>query len=262
MPAVVVFLSTLLFASVFSFSLVIPGSAIAQDDVPHSISSFRQAKKLAAKVYADHRESFYCGCNFNKKKLVDAESCGYSPRKSAKRGKRIEWEHIVPAHAFGHSRQCWREPSAFAACHRNNGKILSGRKCCNKVDPVFRAMAADLYNLAPAVGELNGDRANFSFGMLNKERRAYGSCDFEVDFKRRTAEPPPEVRGDIARTYFYFQQTYGLRISKKQRRLFEIWNRNDPVDRWEHTRALRIEKIQGNQQHFVNPGLATNQHNY
>ncbi len=209
------------------------------DDLPHTIRNFSEAKRLAAEVYSDHRQSFYCGCSYNDKKQVDAASCGYRARKSTTRGKRIEWEHVVPAHALGHSRQCWRKP----ICTSSKGRPYKGRRCCEKVDPQFRAMVSDLRNMVPAVGELNGDRSNFSFSMLEGEPRRYGACDFEVNPQLRKAEPMPSVRGDIARTYFYMQQNYGLPISDKQRRLFDAWDRADPVDEWERQRLSRIETI-------------------
>ena len=96
-------------------------------------------------------------------------------------------------------------------------------------------------NLVPAVGELNGDRSNYRFGMIPGEPRAYGACDFEVDFKARVVEPRPEVRGDIARIYFYMAERYGLRISSRQKRLFEAWDKQDLVDAWEAERVRRIE---------------------
>ena len=224
----------------FGFGLlllaVLPALA---DDLPHSIRNFSQAKRLAAEVYADNRQTFYCGCNYNDKKQVDAASCGYTPRKNSKRGQRVEWEHVVPAHALGHTRQCWREP----ICTNSKGKAYKGRLCCERIDPQFRAMVSDLRNLVPAVGELNGDRSNFSFSMLEGEPRHYGACDFEVDHPLRKAEPMPAIRGDIARTYFYMEQTYSLPISDKQRRLFEAWDRSDPPDAWEQLRNQRIHAI-------------------
>ena len=147
----------------------------------------------------------------------------------------------MPAWAFGHTRQCWREPEAFAACKKKSGKYQSGRKCCRKVDDVFRAMEGDLHNLVPAVGELNSDRSNFSFGMVAGEPRKYGSCDFEVDFKHRTVEPMAEVQGNIARVYFYMSKKYDLRMSKKQQKLFQVWNKQDPQDSWEREKLIRIE---------------------
>jgi deoxyribonuclease-1 len=58
-----------------------------------------------------------------------------------------------------------------------------------------------MYNLVPAVGEINALRSNYSFGIIPGERREFGECDMEI--KNRKAEPPPNVRGDIARIYFY-----------------------------------------------------------
>ncbi len=209
-------------------------------------SSFSAAKRiLDRQIYTGNdRVTFYCGCDYapapnpnkpSRTRLTpDADSCGLKPRKNADRAGRIEWEHIVPAWEFGHQLQCWQK---------------GGRKACQK-DPKFRMMEADLYNLVPAVGELNGDRSNHRFGMIAGEPRKYGACDFEVDFKQRVAEPPKSVRGDIARTYFYMADRYGLRISRKQRQLFEAWSRTDPVDDAERARAKRIEATQGNGNRF------------
>lgn len=210
-------------------------------------SSFASAKKILARdlYQSDDRITFYCGCRFddqpipgkpNRMRLTPlADSCGLQPRKNANRAARIEWEHVVPAWEFGHQLQCWQD---------------GGRKGCRK-DPIFRRMEADLYNLVPAVGELNGDRSNYRFGMIEGEARSYGRCDFEVDFKARVAEPPENVRGDIARTYFYMEDRYGLKISRKQRQLFEAWARMDPVDSSELQRARRIAAIQGYSNPFV-----------
>lgn len=76
-------------------------------------------------------------------------------------------------------------------------------------------MESDLYNLVPAVGEINGLRSNYSFAMIPGEKREFGACDMEM--KDRKAEPPPEVKGDIARTYYYMHWAYSGHdvISKK-----------------------------------------------
>ena len=71
--------------------------------------SFNKAKKILLKeVYHDHRVTFYCGCEFTADKKV-SHSNGYVPKKAWKRSHRLEWEHIVPAHAFGQSFVEWRE---------------------------------------------------------------------------------------------------------------------------------------------------------
>lgn len=227
------------FISALGALCIFSSMALFAEEPPHTLQSFSKAKRLAAEVYSGKQQTFYCGCSYDRKKRVDAESCGYTPRKNIKRGKRIEWEHVVPAHVFGHTRQCWREK----ICHDSKGRAYKGRRCCEKIDKQFRAMVSDLHNLVPAVGELNGDRSNFSFTQLEGEPREYGACDFEVDFKARRVEPRPDVRGDIARTYRYMQRTYGLPISAKQDKLFTAWEKSDPIDNWELQRRERIEQI-------------------
>ncbi|WP_201265477.1 endonuclease [Mariprofundus sp. EBB-1] len=226
---------------------LMPITAFADTSGNVSGNSFRQAKKQLVHVYSDHRTSFYAGCAYGKKGHVKASSCGYKARKNKKRGKKIEWEHVVPAWAFGHALQCWQN----TVCTTSKGKAYKGRKCCGRSNDTFRAMESDMHNLVPAIGELNGDRSNFRYGMISGESRRYGDVDFEVDFKHRVAEPAMNVRGDIARTYFYMEKVYGLNISKKQRRLFDVWNREDPVDAWEVWRNKKIMALQGNSNPFV-----------
>lgn len=59
------------------------------------------------------------------------------------------------------------------------------------------------------------------------------------------------MRGDIARTYFYMEDRYGLKLSRKQRQLFEAWSKMDPVDPVEQRRARSIAAIQGHENPFV-----------
>lgn len=193
--------------------------------------SFRSAKSLAMKIYDDRRQTFYCGCDFTRTKKIQPKRCGYKVYKQATRGARVEFEHIVSAWEFGHQRQCWQK---------------GGRKHCERNDKIFKAIEADLHNLVPSVGELNAARSNFQYAMLAGETKHYGKCDFEVDTKRRRAEPMPSVRGNIARTYFYMADRYHLRLSPQQQKLFMAWHKQDPVDNWELERNRRIEKNQGN----------------
>lgn len=104
---------------------------------------------------------------------MDLKSCGVIPRKNTKRAKQVEAEHVFPAHQFGNFRKCWREPEKVC------DKKMSGRKCCEKADPIFESAHNDLHNLFPAVGEVNGDRSNFNCGMISGEKRSYGKCNIE-----------------------------------------------------------------------------------
>ncbi|MCL6418134.1 endonuclease [Aestuariirhabdus sp. Z083] len=201
-------------------------------------TNFSSAKKQAREIYADNPNSFYCNCRYRsqqKKLIPDLDDCGYEVRKQPKRAERIEWEHVVPAWALGHQRQCWQ-----------NG----GRKACRK-DAEFRQMEADLHNLVPAIGEINGDRSNYRFSLLGKRPKLYGACDFKVDFKARKAEPPESVRGEIARIYLYMHEKYGLSMSDAQQRLLLDWHRRYPVNDWERTRNQRVQAMQGDSNHWV-----------
>ncbi len=185
--------------------LVLIGFSIsAQERGNTKIDSFSKSKKILAKLYKQHQITFYCGCKY-KKKIVDHASCGYKPKspfyKSGKkntRAYRIEWEHIVPAHAFGQSFKEWRDGDP--KCKSSKGKPYKGRKCAG-MNKDFARMEADLYNLVPAIGEVNGNRSNYSMAIIPGEIREYGSCDVEIE--GRKVEPTEGIRGNIARTYLY-----------------------------------------------------------
>ena len=123
--------------------------------------------------------------------------------------------------------------------------------CREKVNEEFKRMQADMYNLYPAIGEVNGRRSNYSMAIINGEKREFGTCDVEI--KNKKVEPKESIRGEIARTYLYMDSVYPGRgiISKKNRKLFDAWNKSDPVDEWECERAKRIGKIQGNMNEVV-----------
>ena len=230
-------------------TMVFTTPTLADPNGNTTIQSFGKAKKnLLKQVYYDHLKTFYCGCPFTMQKKV-VPSGRYTPKRANKRSQRIEWEHIVPAHAFGQSFIEWRE--GHPDCVTKKGKAFKGRNCASKVNLQYRLMQSDMYNLVPAVGEINGLRSNYSYAMIPGEKRQFGSCDMEIENQK--AEPAPHIRGNIARTYMYMDWAYpghGV-ISKRNRKLFEAWDKMDPVDEWERERCRRIERIQGNGNPFV-----------
>ena len=136
------------------------------------ITSFSKSKKLLQKVYKDHPFTLYCGCSFKGKK-PNLSSCGYVPKKDRKRANRIEWEHVVPAHAFGQSFSEWR--NGHPKCVSKKGKKFKGRKCAQKVNEGYRRMQEDMFNLYPAIGEVNGRRSNYSMGIIEGEKWEFGN---------------------------------------------------------------------------------------
>lgn len=209
-------------------------------------SNFSKAKEVAREsIYYDQNQkkqgTIYCGCDWEwagkSGGRVNLASCGYKVRTQQNRAMRIEWEHIVPAWVFGHQRQCWQ-----------NG----GRAHCVKTDPVFGKIEADLHNLAPSIGEVNGDRSNFSFGQLPAQAPyQYGQCRSRVDFPSRTFEPRNEVKGQVARVYFYLHDRYNLSMSRQQQQLLMAWDKAYPPTSWEIERDNRIARIVGYHNPFV-----------
>jgi len=226
--------------SLLFLSLIVATSSFASGPL-----TFDEAKIIAKRdVFFDQaggdQGELYCGCKWKwvgkTGGRVDHSSCGYEVRKQENRAVRTEWEHIVPAWTFGHQRQCWQS---------------GGRKNCVATDPVFRAMEADLFNLYPAVGEVNGDRANYNYGIVSGASAQYGQCDTRIDFGTRTAEPRNEVKGLVARTSFYMFDRYNLNMSRQQQRLLMAWNNQYPATAWERERNERIARLVGYSNPFV-----------
>lgn len=200
---------------------------------------FSEAKRLAQRIYSDESQTFYCGCPLRwqgGKGISDLKACGYQVRKNGPRAQRIEWEHVVPAHQFGRSLSCWQQ---------------GGREQCGRDDAEFRRMEADLFNLKPAIGEVNGDRANFAFAELPGVEPQHGTCPIRIDFKRKLAEPRAEIRGDIARIYFYMADKYALNLDHAQQQLLLKWHQADPVDARELQLQQRIAQQMGQPNYFV-----------
>ncbi|MFI3245018.1 MAG: endonuclease [Ferrimonas sp.] len=210
--------------------------------------SFSAAKRMLVNIYQELDKStsgelstIYCGCNFHfegKKIVPDLAGCGYEVRREGQRNRaeRIEWEHVMPAYDFGRQMTCWQE---------------GGRKNCGK-DTTFKRMEADLHNLYPAIGEVNGDRSNFGFSDWNGPSTDYGRCEMVIDFKGKKAQPPQRSRGQIARSYLYMEQQHNIRLSSADKRLYEAWNRMYPADQQECKRHAHVAKAQG----WPNPFIA------
>ena len=231
-----------LFFNVFFIAFLSISPAFSADKA----LSFSQAKRLLSEnAHRNNLRTFYCDCEItwkNNKGSPEPSSCGYSPRKPTtksgrinRRTHRVEWEHVMPAYRFSKHLSCWAD---------------GGRKLCRK-DPTFNLMEGDLNNLVPIIGELNGDRSNYRFGVLSSEKRAYGRCDFEISFKERIVEPKESIRGDIARIYFYMRDTYKVSLDQSTLELMNDWDKADPVSIEEIKHNINVIKIGGNKNIFL-----------
>lgn len=210
--------------------------------------SFNKSKKILLEdVYRDYRLTLYCGAAFDTRGRVTPPE-GFTARAHAKRVARLEWEHVVPAENFGRTFVEWRE--GHARCVDGRGKAFRGRKCAEKINPEYRRMQADMYNLYPSIGAVNAVRRNYNFQMLPEGFAAFGSCAMKTDGSK--VEPSAQAWGVIARTYKYMAAAYPrYRMSRQQQQLMDAWDRQYPVDAWECRRAERIARIQGNENPFV-----------
>ena len=183
-----------------------------------SIEDYETAREIFwNELYPNGGETLYCAKQFDG---------GYN------RG--INIEHVFPMGWVTHTLDCGR------------------RKECRRNSPLFNQIEADLHNLYPARTAINKERSSIAFGMVNGEKRNYGSCDFEIQHSRpRLVEPREEVRGNIARSMFYMADTYDLTLFDKQIAILNKWNKADPPDKFEKDRNDKIEKIQGNRNPYI-----------
>jgi deoxyribonuclease-1 len=226
--------------------ILITGNVFA-DNFNHKVSSFNKAKKILKKIYPEYK-TFYCGCDYSyKTKKVDTSSCGYIPSGNYKGF--IDWEHVSAASSFGRHLPFWfkGDPKCIIKKGKNKGKRYKGRRCAKK-DPKYKAMEADLHNLVPALPELNRRRSNFRLTEISGEKRKYGECDFEIE--NRKAEPRDSVKGDVARIMFYMQDRYGIKVISN-RKLYDAWNKLDPIDSEEKRINCLKAKYQGNVNKFI-----------
>jgi deoxyribonuclease-1 len=221
----------------------------AQRKGNRTMQSFSKAQRILIKeIYRCHQTTFYCGSQYTQGRYV-IHNAGYIPKRKSRSARRLEWDHVVPLTSFGYKFSEWRD--GHPECLDARSRPFKGRNCAEKVNRKFRLMQSDLYNLVPTIGEIRRLRSDRNYGMIPEEIQQFGDCDLEIAFDK--VEPPSEVRGDIARVYFYMDWAYPDFdfIAEEDRKLFKSWNEQDPVDSWECERAKRIERIQKNENPFV-----------
>jgi deoxyribonuclease-1 len=214
----------------------------------HLVNTFGEAKAHLRLIYGNKNKTFYCACDYQKNSI--AGDCQLFFKNYKKRKKRLEWEHVVPAHSFGQSFYSWREHKKICPAKKNKKgklKFKGSRKCAHKKDKLFRFMEADLYNLVPSVGAVNALRSNYSF-VDTVDSKKSAVCTNGPVILARKIQPPARIKGDIARIYQYMDLTYPNRgiISKKNKSIFELWSKSDPVDKNECSIYQKKKNIQKN----------------
>ena len=136
---------------------------------------------------------------------------------------------------------------------------------------------SDIVHVLPTDGYVNNRRSNYPFGEVNaasyQSQNGYsklGSCK-TTGYNGTVFEPNDEIKGDMARIYFYmitryedvcgswghdvFTQTYpGLESWTLD--MMMRWSKQDPVDEREIARNNAVYEVQGNRNPYVDyPGL-------
>jgi deoxyribonuclease-1 len=111
-------------------------------------------------------------------------------------------------------------------------------------------MESDIYNIVPANGAINALRSNFSMAELDNKNTEI--C-LGVYIGHRKFMPNIKQKGNVARIYMYMDQTYPGRgiISDKNKKLFEAWDKIDPVDKEECELTRLKEKYQKNKNMII-----------
>ncbi|MBO7591029.1 MAG: endonuclease [Prevotella sp.] len=136
-------------------------------------------------------------------------------------------------------------------------------------------MKADIVHVVPTDGYVNNKRSNYPFAEVanityqsNQGYCKLGSCK-STGYSGTVFEPNDEIKGDIARIYFYMATCYYSQCGNWGGDIFtssgmvdwemnvmKAWSKLDPVDDIEIARNNAVKDVQGNRNPFVDyPGL-------
>ena len=136
-------------------------------------------------------------------------------------------------------------------------------------------MKSDIIHVLPTDGYVNNRRSNYPFAEVanvtyssSNQYSKLGSCKTD-GYSGTVFEPNDEIKGDMARIYFYMATGYMDKISNWSGGIFTSnglvkwtldmmmqWSKQDPVDAVELARNEAVFETQGNRNPFVDyPGL-------
>jgi deoxyribonuclease I len=217
--------------ALISIGILLPESVRAdgQTEIPNYATA--SSKFFYQKLYPQGGFTLYCGAWF----AVEVKKGGKFIKSPG-----LNIEHIYPAN--------------WMLKHAGCGD-MNRTQCQASGNVAFNHMEADLHNLYPSTSFANGKRSNHTFDIIKKENWVFEDCDFEFhkdkDTKKKTVEPRPQARGNIARAIMYMHWAYGLPVEVSLRKRLMEWNTDDPVSDREKWRNKRIKKIQGNRNPFI-----------
>ena len=141
-------------------------------------------------------------------------------------------------------------------------------------------MKSDIVHVVPTDGYVNNRRSSYPFGKVNNvtyqsglTTATKGYCKLgssgSAGYNGTVFEVPDEIKGDMARVYFYMATCYKNQCANWGGNIFTSdgivswelnqmleWSRQDPVDAREIARNNAVQEVQKNRNPFVDyPGL-------
>ena len=136
-------------------------------------------------------------------------------------------------------------------------------------------MKSDIVHVVPTDGYVNNRRSSYPFGEVNKVTYSANNdyCRLGTSktagYSGTVFEVPDEIKGDMARIYFYMATCYMSQCSGWGGNIFTsdgivkweldqmmAWSKQDPVDAREVARNNAVQEVQQNRNPFVDyPGL-------
>ncbi|MCB0420074.1 MAG: endonuclease [Bdellovibrionales bacterium] len=114
---------------------------------------------------------------------------------------------------------------------------------------------SDLFILYPVSTRINSSRGNIEFGEVYKTTSKTCAAAKRGHAVRGSSatyfEPPNEIKGDIARSLFYFAIRYNASLSQEQEYFLRKWHQQDPVDLDELMKQEKIYYFQGIRNPFI-----------
>lgn len=111
---------------------------------------------------------------------------------------------------------------------------------------------SDLNHLFPTISSANSVRSNYPFGWVVDATWSQGGSKKGLDgWGSVVFEPRDPHKGDAARAIFYFSIRYQMPVPDRMEEVLRQWNRLDPPDDKERSRAERIEQLQGRRNPLV-----------
>lgn len=122
---------------------------------------------------------------------------------------------------------------------------------------LYNMMVSDLHHILPTDPIVNRDRYNYPFGEVIKNVKEFsclGPKLGKIEDKNDDSmyfEPPSDIKGDIARSLFYFATKYNRHIEANEEAFLRKWHTEDPVSAFEIEKNNIIHHFQGVRNPFV-----------